>query len=91
MSTLLFGYDLNRAGQDYSGLIADIKATFPTFWHCLDSTWIVQTTLTTVQLRDWLWARMDGNDEVLVVDITGRSAAWNGFDQDCSNWLSSNL
>ena len=91
MSNLLFGYDLNKAGQDYAGLIADIKQTFPTYWHCLDSTWIVSTDWTTVQLRDWLWSRMDSNDEVFVVDITGKPAAWAGLNDNCSSWLTNNL
>jgi len=91
MSNLLFGYDLNKSGQDYSGLIAEIYKTFPTYWHCLDSTWIVSTDWSPAQLRDWLWSQMDANDEVFVVDITGKAAAWEGFKDVCQTWLVSNL
>lgn len=91
MATLLFGYDLNKAGQDYTKLIGDIKDAFPNYWHCLDSTWIVSTNLTPVQLRDWLWSRMDSNDEVFVVDITGKPAAWQGFTGECATWLQKTL
>lgn len=91
MANILFGYDLNKAGQDYSSLISGIKTTFPSYWHCLDSTWIVKTDWTPVQVRDWLQTRVDANDEVFVVDITGKSAAWAGFTGNCQSWLKDNL
>lgn len=91
MSKILFGYDLNTLGQDYTDLIAAIKTAFPNYWHCLDSTWIVEANLTPVEVRDWLAARMDANDELFVVDITGKPAAWRGFTGICHDWLKNNL
>jgi len=52
--SLLIGYDLNKTGKDYSGLIEKIKASVETWWHCLDSTWIVKTNLSYIELRDLL-------------------------------------
>lgn len=40
-ASILVGYDLNRPHQDYGDLIDAIKA-LGTWWHCLDSTWIVK-------------------------------------------------
>lgn len=91
MGTILFGYDLNRPGKDYTTLIDAIQNTFPTYWHCLDSTWIVKTDWTPVQVRDWLEPRMDPNDELFVVDISGKASAWSGFTGDCQDWLKNNL
>jgi hypothetical protein len=88
--TLLVGYDLNKTGKDYSGLIAKIKGEVDNWWHCLDSTWIVKTSLTTVELRDRLKPYIDSNDELLVAKLSG-SAAWVGFDEQCSKWLKDNL
>ncbi len=90
MARMLVGYDLNTPGKDYSKLIGRLEK-FATRWHCLDSTWIVSTTLTAVELRDELAGFMDRNDELLVVDITGDAAAWRGFATDCSKWLKDNL
>ena len=42
MATYMIGYDLNRPGQDYPALIDAIKR-LGTWWHHLDSTWIVVT------------------------------------------------
>lgn len=91
MSKILIGYDLNKAGKDYTSLIDAIKKAFPTYWHCLDSTWIVETESTPVQVRDWLGRFIDANDELFVVDITGKAAAWRGFTGSCGDWLTNNL
>jgi hypothetical protein len=53
MKSYLIGYDLNKTGQDYTTLINKIK-TLGTWWHCLDSTWIIKSNSTAVQIRDTL-------------------------------------
>jgi hypothetical protein len=89
MNAYLIGYDLNRPGQYYTDLIEAIKK-IGNWWHCLDSTWIVKTNSTAVQIRDYLTRYLDTNDELLVVCLSG-DAAWRGFDNQCSSWLKENL
>lgn len=89
MATYLIGYDLNRPGQNYNELFEAIKA-IGSWWHCLDSTWLVKSTLTAAQIRDIISPHMDGNDRLLVAAMSGE-AAWVGFSQDCSEWLKKNL
>lgn len=91
MATYLIGYDLKRPGQNYAGLEKKIEA-IGNWWHCLDSTWIVKTNLTAVQIRDTLAGKnsVDWNDRLLVVALT-EEAAWQGFNDKCSSWLSNNL
>lgn len=91
MANILIGYDLNKAGKDYANLINAIKSLGPDWWHCLDSTWIIRTTLSAIAVRDSLAGHIDSNDEILVINITGAEAAWTGFNADCSTWLKSNL
>ena len=93
MNKVLIGYDLNKQAKriEYTKLIEKIKQTFPNYWHCLDSTWIIATELSVVQVRDWLSPLLDTNDELLVIDVTGKAAAWQGFSGNCSDWLKSNL
>lgn len=88
--SLMVGYDLNKTGKDYAGLIDAIKSTVDNWWHCLDSTWIVKTSLSPVELRDILRQHIDANDELLVAKLTG-AAAWAGFNEECSAWLKNNL
>lgn len=90
MKTYLIGYDLNKQGQDYTRLIDHIKEKFPTYWHHLDSTWIVKTDLTAVQIRNDIREFIDGNDELLVVKLDGEGA-WAGINQKGSDWLKENL
>lgn len=90
MRTLLVGYDLNRPGQGYAQLIDALKA-MPLWWHYLDSTWLVRTEETPVQLRDRLGPLVDSGDELLVVDVTSRAAAWSGFSETAGEWIRTNL
>ena len=90
MATLLVGYDLNTPGQDYGDLIEALKST-GTWWHNLDSTWLIVTGESHVQLRNRLWNLMDPNDELLVVDVSGDSAAWEGLNAEASKWIKDNL
>lgn len=65
MSTLLIGYDLNKPGQDYAELIKCLKSVGTSWWHRLDSTWLIKTSMTPAELRDELRAHMDSGDELL--------------------------
>lgn len=89
MATYIIGYDLNKTGQNYNDLIEAIKS-LGEWWHCLDSTWIIKTDQTITQVRDSLSTRMDANDQLLVAELSGK-AAWAGFSEECSSWLTSNL
>src|SRR5882724_5766936 len=90
MNKFVIGYDLLKPGQDYNSLLEAIKSVGSTWWHCLDSTWIVITNRTAMQVRDYLAPHMDANDELLVISCSS-PAAWRGFDDECSNWLKTNL
>ena len=90
MATLMIGYDLNKSGKDYTGLINEIKANFSTYWHHLDSTWLVLTDRTPVQVRDLLALHIDSDDEILVATVSA-PAAWRGFNESGSKWLKDNL
>lgn len=85
----LIGYDLNKSGQDYKTLIDEIKK-LGTWWHCLDSTWIIKADSSCELIRNHLKKFIDSNDELLVVCLTGEGA-WIGFSNECSNWLKNNL
>jgi hypothetical protein len=87
MPTVLIAYDLNSPGQDYDGLHDAIKGLASAWWHHLDSTWLVKTTKTPAEIRDLLGQKIDKGDELLVIDVTGRSRAWRGFNERGSTWL----
>jgi hypothetical protein len=89
MKTYIVGYDLNKSGQDYSNLIAEIK-TYKHWWHHLDSTWIIKTDDSAADIRNNLRRHIDKNDELLVAALTGESA-WLGFSDKGGQWLKDNI
>ena len=86
MATLMIGYDLNKQGKDYASLIEAIKE-LGTWWHYLDSTWLVRCSKTSSEVRDTLAVHIDSNDELLVIDVTSRARSWKGFNERASKWL----
>ena len=90
MATYLIGYDLKAKEEGaYENLEAAIKS-LGTWWHHLDSTWIVVTNLSAVEVRDKLTPHIKTNDELLVVK-SGREGAWTGFNDRGSAWLKEHL
>jgi len=96
MAIYLVGYDL-KEGEDYSSLTTALRG-FGTWWHCLDSTWLVESDLTALQVHARLWQHMKSGDRLLVLNYLqsdqGGSAAWQGFrehDPICESWLEEHL
>lgn len=81
----IVSYDLNRPGQDYPNLYETIK-TLGSWAHPLESTWLVDTTMTAKMIFDTLWAQMDRNDKLLVARM--QEHWWGSFDQRVLDWLS---
>jgi hypothetical protein len=88
MSIYLIGYDLNkpRGEDDYPNLIKAIKGISGTWWHHLDSTWLVKSDKTAVQIRNLLQPYLDSGDELLVVLLERWWATW-GFSEKAIKWL----
>lgn len=90
MSCLLITYDLNKPGQNYSGLYDEIKSLGSAWWHHLDSTWLVRTSLSANDAADRIKKRIDDSDSLLVLNVT--NDAYSGWlSQDAWDWLKTNL
>ncbi|WP_069997771.1 hypothetical protein [Cellulosilyticum sp. I15G10I2] len=78
MKVFLISYDLNKSGQDYNSLYEAIKACSysDTWWHYLDSTWIIKSNLSVSQVSDKLKSVMDDNDSLLVIEVINNYAGW---------------
>lgn len=77
-------YDLNSPGQDYKELHKAIK-NLGTWWHYLDSTWLVSTSKNADQIWERLKPHTDKNDYVLVVGITQDRAGW--LPKEAWDWI----
>jgi len=87
----MIGYDLNKSGKNYDGLIAKIKEISNGWWHNLDSTWLIGHAGRADKIRDALTPYIDKDDELLVVLLAKGDAAWAGFDKKASDWLMNHL
>lgn len=89
MASRLISYDLSKPGRNYDDLYEAIKA-LGTWWHCLESVWIVETGKTCGQVRDELSPHLDSNDKLAVFTLQGGWAT-TGMSKDCNDWLHNNL
>jgi len=80
----IVSYDLNRPGQDYSGLHRELN-TFA--WAKLGgSAYAVETELSAQQLRERLQPHVDANDRLYVLSV---HLPWSGFGpNEVNQWLS---
>ncbi len=89
MTTYLVGYDLGKPGRDYEGLAEYLKA-FGTYWHNLDSTWLIVSSESAESIRNGAGAFLDSSDKLLVAKVSA-PGAWRGFRESGSQWLMDNL
>ena len=82
---LLITYDLKQPGQNYAALYEEIKKA-GTWWHHLESTWIIETELTPKQWYESLAPHLDKNDHILVVQVARNY--WGYLPKEAWEWLS---
>jgi len=87
---ILITYDLKQPNRDYSSLYESIKSCGTTWWHFLESVWIIHTNdLDPNECYHRIRECIDDKDNLLVVDITNRnrqgwlpSKAWDWIRQN---------
>jgi hypothetical protein len=68
MAVYVIGYDLHpKKGEIYDNLFSAIKKVGTTWWHCLDSTWMVVSNKTAAEIRDELRNHIYDDDQLLVI------------------------
>ena len=72
-NNLFISYDLNSPGQDYTNAIKEIQ-TLGKWAAVQKSLWYVISTLTAQQAAERVWAKMDSNDSLIVIDTTNNDA-----------------
>jgi hypothetical protein len=79
-------YDLKRPGQNYEGLYQAIRSCGAT-WHYLESTWLVDTSLSAQGIWDRLAPQLDKSDHVLVIGVTRNYQGW--LPREAWEWIKS--
>ena len=88
MPVYVISYDLKKPGQDYTELHEAIK-NIGSWWHHLDSTWLVDTDLTPEQIWQKLDGKIDQNDLLLIHALKPGSQGW--LTQKAWNWISKHV
>jgi hypothetical protein len=90
MAVYMIGYDLHPSEGDNHKLFAALETMGSGYRDCLDSTWLVITERTAVQVRDELKQHLKDDDRLLVMRY-GDGVAWLGFKDECRTWLEDKL
>ncbi len=78
-------YDLRKPDRNYDDLIKELKS-FGIWWHQTGSVWIIVTSKTTAEVRDYLMQFIDSNDKLFVIQLNKNWAAF-GFDDQEYKWM----
>jgi hypothetical protein len=81
-------YDLNRPGQDYSGLYQAIMEC-GSWWHYLDSTWLVHSSMNATQIWNHIASKVDASDRILVIGVTSDYQGW--LTKDAWDWINARI
>lgn len=89
MGVFAVSYDLSSPSRNYDNLYEALQSCGD-WCHCLDSTWLVSSNLTAIDIANRLWRVLDSDDSLLVTPVASGSA-WAGFTGECGAWLRANL
>jgi hypothetical protein len=91
VGTILIAYDIHPPkGDAYDDLIKAIQS-LGTWWHHLETIWIVKSAHTPNEIRDRLKPHIGFEDQLLVIDVSRNTAGWAGFNDMGSKWLDENI
>lgn len=88
MSAYCITYDLKQPGRNYEPLYDAIKSV-GIWWHFLDSTWLVSTTLNAQDIWARLAPAIDSSDLLLVIEVRKQSQGW--LPNDAWTWIQANV
>lgn len=85
-NNLFVSYDLIQPGQKYETVIAEIKKLGS--WAKVHySLWYVKSQLSASEASKRVWALMDSNDKLIVIDSTNNNASWYNLDEQVSQFI----
>jgi len=88
-NNLFVSYDLHQPGQNYDAVIAEIKKLGS--WAKVHySLWYVKSQLSASDASKQVWAVMDRNDRLIVIDATNNNASWYNLDNEVSQFIHDN-
>jgi hypothetical protein len=85
-NNLFISYDLFKPGQNYDGVIEQIKSLGG--WAAVEkSLWYVKSTFTASEALAHVRTKADANDKLIVIDASNKNAAWYNLDEQVSAFI----
>ena len=92
LATVLIACDVHPPkGEAYDALTTAIQTLGTSWWHHLETVWIVRCACTLDEIRDRLKSHIRMDDQLLVIDISSDAAGWVGVNEIGSKWLTDNI
>lgn len=85
-NNLVVSYDLYKPDQNYDRVISRIK-TLGSWAKIQRSVWYIRSRYSAKEAAKHVWAGMDANDHLIVLDLTNNTAAWMRLDPQVSDFL----
>lgn len=88
-NNLFISYDLLSPGQNYAQVTDAIKGLGP--WaKVLESVWYVNAAMTAETAAKLVFAHMDANDRLIVVDASNKDAYWYNLNEAVAKHMQAN-
>jgi hypothetical protein len=91
MPTILISYDVHSPNSKADYELANAIQSLGSWWHHLETIWIVKCDRTPAAIRDRLRSHIASDDQLLVIDISGDTAESLGVNEVGSAWLKNNV
>ena len=85
-NNLFVSYDLYSPGQNYDSVAKAIKS-LGSWAKVQKSLWYVKSSKTASEAVDTVWAVMDANDSIIVVDATNQAVSWQNLNDEVADHL----
>lgn len=87
MANLFIAYDLDKPDRNYAGVEKAIKSISGVWAHVELSLWYVSTLMDAQTAFNVVWAEMQPQDKLIVIDVSRNAASWAGLDPTVSDYL----
>lgn len=88
-NNLFISYDLNSTGQNYTAVAEAIKS-LGAWAKVHKSVWYVNSNLSSDEAAQKVWASMDRNDNLIVIDASNNNANWYNMPDEVAGHIRDN-
>ena len=85
-NNLFISYDLCAPGENYDRVISTIKS-FGNWASIHKSLWYIKSNHSANSVADKIWASMDRNDTLIVIDTTNKNAVWHNLSNEVARYI----